>query len=58
MLRDVAQELGTIDAIDVLRKRILDKQSDAEWLRASYQKSGSLSDVVRRQSALWMGGKK
>jgi carboxylate-amine ligase len=58
MLRDVARELGTTDAIDVLRKRILDKQSDAEWLRASYQKSGSLSDVVRRQSALWMGGGK
>jgi carboxylate-amine ligase len=55
MLADAAQELGTADAIELLRRRIIDGVSDAEWLRASYQKSGSLSDVVRRQSGLWMG---
>jgi carboxylate-amine ligase len=58
MLGGVAQDLGTTDAIALLRQRLLDHQSDAEWLRASYQKSGSLSDVVRRQSALWMEGGK
>jgi carboxylate-amine ligase len=54
LLRDVAQELGTADAIALLRKRILDNQSDANWLRTKYQQSGSLSDVVRQQSKLWM----
>lgn len=54
MLADVAQELGTTDAIELLRTRVLTGQSDADWLRANHEKSGSLSDVVRRQSAVWM----
>ena len=58
LLDDAARELDTLDALELLRRRIRDGQSDAEWLRASYQKSGSLSDVVRRQSSLWMEGKK
>jgi carboxylate-amine ligase len=53
-LGDVAQDLGTTEAIDYLRKRTLANQSDAGWLRAGYETSGSLSDVVRQQSALWM----
>ena len=54
MLDDAARELDTLDALDLLRRRIRDTQSDAEWLRATYQKSGSLNEVVRRQSGLWM----
>ena len=54
MLQDVAQELGTTEAIELLRQRILAGPSDADWLRACYEKSGSLSDVVRQQSAVWM----
>lgn len=53
-LGGVAQDLGTTAAIELLRKRVLSGQSDADWLRASYEKSGSLSDVVRQQSAVWM----
>jgi carboxylate-amine ligase len=53
MLADTAQQLGTADAIDRLRQRVLGNQSDAAWLRASYGKSGALSDVVRRQCELW-----
>ncbi|HEV7856887.1 MAG TPA: glutamate--cysteine ligase, partial [Herminiimonas sp.] len=54
MLGDVAQELGTTDAIEHLRQRVQNGESDAGWLRASHEQSGSLSDVVRRQSAVWM----
>ncbi len=54
MLKDVAEEMGTDDAIELLRHRVLSGQSDADWLRTCYEKSGSLSDVVRQQSAVWM----
>ncbi|GGB96444.1 putative glutamate--cysteine ligase 2 [Oxalicibacterium flavum] len=55
LIADSAEALGTADAITLLRNRIRDLQSDATWLRASYEKSGSLSDVVRQQSTIWMG---
>jgi carboxylate-amine ligase len=54
LIADTAQELGTADALDFLRKRIHASQTDAGWLRSRYQESGSLSDVVRQQSELWM----
>jgi carboxylate-amine ligase len=54
LLIDTAQELGTTQAIDYLRKRIMGGEADAGWLRSRYQESGSLSDVVRQQSDLWM----
>jgi carboxylate-amine ligase len=54
MLADTANALGTTDAISLLRNRVHAAQSDADWLRNSYGKSGSLSDVVRQQSAVWM----
>jgi carboxylate-amine ligase len=54
-LTDVAQELGTSNAIAYLRKLVLAGQSNADWLRVTYQESGSLNDVVRQQSTLWMG---
>lgn len=56
LLADIAEELGTSDAIALLHERVLVLgQSDADWLRANYAKSGSLSDVVRQQSNVWMG---
>lgn len=55
LLADVAQELGNTDALALLRQRVLASQSDADWLRAAHEKSGALSDVVRRQSELWRG---
>jgi carboxylate-amine ligase len=54
MLSTAAQELGTGGAIDFLHKRVITGQSDADWLRKQYEESGSLSDVVRRQSSAWM----
>jgi carboxylate-amine ligase len=56
MLADTATELGTADSIERLRERALANRSDAGWLRAHYENSGSLSDVVRRQSELWRSG--
>jgi len=53
-LAGVAAELGTADAIGALRRQVLNDESNADWLRQAYQESGSLSDVVRRQSKLWM----
>ncbi|HEY6774500.1 MAG TPA: YbdK family carboxylate-amine ligase, partial [Oxalicibacterium sp.] len=55
MLADAADALGTADALARLRQRVQSGQGDAGWLRASYEKSGSLNDVVRQQSATWMG---
>ena len=52
-IADAADALGTSDAISLLRHRV-QSQGDATWLRASYEKSGSLSDVVRQQSNVWM----
>ncbi len=53
-LAGVAADLGTTNAIGALRKHVLDGESNADWLRSAYRESGSLSDVVRRQSKLWM----
>jgi carboxylate-amine ligase len=54
MIGVAAQTLGTGDAIDFLHKRVANNQSDANWLRTQYRESGSLNDVVRQQSNLWM----
>jgi carboxylate-amine ligase len=54
LLSDVAQELGTVEALAFLRQRVLVNQTDAGWLRDRFQQCGSLSDVARQQSELWM----
>ena len=55
LLGAAAAELGTSNAIAYLRKQVLAGQSHADQLRALYQESGSLNDVVRQQSKRWMG---
>lgn len=49
-----ATALGCEAELAALRERTLKRQSDSQWLRDVYRDSGSLSDVVRRQSACWM----
>jgi carboxylate-amine ligase len=49
-----ADALGCEAELAALRARVLKRQSDSQWLRDVYQDSGSLSDVVRRQSNYWM----
>jgi carboxylate-amine ligase len=55
-LSETAAELGVEDSHQALRERVLRRQSDSQWLRDHYAASGSLSDVVRRQSEWWMYG--
>ena len=54
LLADTARELGTTEAIAYLRKRVSANESDSGWVRCRFQESGSLGDVVRQQSDLWM----
>lgn len=54
MLGDAARELGTGDVIAAIRESAIKGNSDADWLRAAYTETGSLSEVVRRQSQVWM----
>ena len=53
-LKGVATELDGDASLAALREHVLKRQSDSQWLRDRYRESGSLSDVVRRQSELWM----
>jgi carboxylate-amine ligase len=54
-LRDVAKQIDTTDALEYLAERVRADRSDAQWLRAAHESSGSLNDVVRQQSSLWTG---
>jgi carboxylate-amine ligase len=50
-----AGELGSGSALERLAARVKADQGDAKWLRDTYQQRGSLNDVARLQSDLWMG---
>jgi carboxylate-amine ligase len=43
------------DALAQLAESIEANRTDAAWLRAAYSSRGSLNDVARMQSELWMG---
>ncbi len=49
-----AQQLNAEPQLKALRERTLKRVSDSQWLRNQYLESGSLSELVARQSALWM----
>jgi carboxylate-amine ligase len=50
-----AAELGGDVALRELRSGVRDGAGDAEWLRRAYRERGTLSEVARLQSDLWMG---
>ena len=50
-----AAELGNADALAHLRAEIAADRTDAGWLREAHRERGSLNDVARMQSDLWMG---
>jgi glutamate---cysteine ligase / carboxylate-amine ligase len=57
LLRDLAPHaamLGAHDAFAALDATI-EQGNDASWLRQVFAETGTLTDVVRRQSALWAG---
>jgi carboxylate-amine ligase len=47
--------LGSGDALAQLAESIEANRTDAVWLREAYRSRGSLNDVARMQSELWMG---
>ncbi len=50
-----ARELGSSAVLEALGASVISGASDAGWLRVAYQERGSLNDVARMQSELWMG---
>jgi carboxylate-amine ligase len=50
-----AAELGSNAVIHKLAEDVAGGRSDAGWLRQVFRERGSLNDVVRLQSDLWMG---
>ena len=50
-----AVEPGNGDALAQLRADITAGSTDANWLRQAHRERGSLNDVARMQSDLWMG---
>ena len=50
-----ARELGSAAVLQQMGSSIMSGASDAEWLRQAYRDRGSLNDVARMQSNLWMG---
>lgn len=50
-----AAELGNVAALDALAADVETDRSDAGWLREVYRRHGTLNDVARLQSDLWMG---
>jgi len=50
-----ATELGNGEALAKLRDEVAADRTDANWLREIYRERGSLNDVARMQSDLWMG---
>ncbi|WP_434634648.1 YbdK family carboxylate-amine ligase [Chromobacterium sp. CV08] len=49
-----AEALNSRNQLAALRQRALKCHSDSRWLRQVYEQSGSLNEVVRRQSEHWM----
>ena len=50
-----ATELGNGEALAHLRAGVAAGRTDAGWLREAHREHGSLNDVARLQSDLWMG---
>ena len=54
-LAPFAQALGSADALDALQASVGSEGNDAAWLRARFDESATLPDVVRQQAARFMG---
>jgi len=53
-----AAEVGGAGALKMLEAGVRDGTGDAEWLRQAYKERGTLNDVARMQSELWMARSK
>jgi len=54
-VRPHARALGAEPALDAIAAAVSGEGNDAAWLRARFTQSGTLADVVRQQSAWFMG---
>lgn len=54
-IRPYAQAHGNAGAIDALLRRVVHGQEDADVMRATYQNTADLSEVVRHSALLWRG---
>ncbi len=54
LLTPHAQMLGSLEAFTAL-SATLEEGNHAAWLRREFEETGTLTDVVRRQAALWAG---
>ncbi len=50
-----ALALGSGSALAEIRASLTSGQNDSSWLRDTFRRTNSLSDVVRLQSGLWVG---
>jgi glutamate---cysteine ligase / carboxylate-amine ligase len=50
-----AYDLGSTEALNLLRTEVLQGRNGASEVRASYAREGSLEEVVRQSSELWAG---
>ena len=50
-----AYDLGSTEALNLLRTEVLQSRNGASEVRACYAREGSLEDVVRQGSELWAG---
>lgn len=50
-----AYDLGSTEALNLLRTEVLQARNGASEVRASYAREGSLEEVVRQSSELWAG---
>ncbi|HYD95389.1 MAG TPA: YbdK family carboxylate-amine ligase [Noviherbaspirillum sp.] len=53
-LKRYAQNEAELQALKRLRHMAYERLNDATWLRETYRKRGSLNDVMRLSSELWM----
>ncbi|WP_420473087.1 YbdK family carboxylate-amine ligase [Noviherbaspirillum sp. ST9] len=53
-LKRYAQNEAEVQALKRLRHMAYERLNDAAWLRETYKKRGSLNDVMRLSSELWM----
>jgi glutamate---cysteine ligase / carboxylate-amine ligase len=53
-LKRYAQNDAELHALKRLRQMAYERLNDAAWLRNTYKERGSLSDVMRLSSELWM----
>jgi carboxylate-amine ligase len=56
LVRRFASDASGAEALDQLAEDVQRRGSDSAWLRETYRRTSSLSDVVRSQCEVWQSG--